>query len=83
MAAAGGETRLVIEEDRTLLRADRAILHRATHRVHREGFALHYDHRTSSEELLLALPDVAAWCWARSGEWRRRMAPVIATRRTV
>ncbi|WP_343991771.1 hypothetical protein [Nocardioides dubius] len=30
------------------------------------------------DQPLLALPDVVAWCWARGGEWRRRVSPVVS-----
>ena len=31
------------------------------------------------EEPLLALPDVVAWSWVRSGEWRRRLGPIVTS----
>jgi hypothetical protein len=83
LAAVGGDTRLVIEQDRSLVRADRAVVFEAAHRSAEKGFSLHYDHVSSHEELLLALPDVAAWSWVRSGEWRRRLTPVLAGVRNV
>jgi hypothetical protein len=36
-----------------------------------------YEHLSRSTELLLAIPDAIAWCWARGGEWRRRVGPVV------
>ncbi|MGH9090465.1 MAG: hypothetical protein ACRDZR_03650 [Acidimicrobiales bacterium] len=83
LAALGGSTRLIIELDRTLGGADRSVLYQASRRSPRRGFDLHYDHRTSHEELLLGLPDVIAWCWARSAEWRRRIMPVVTRVRSV
>jgi len=44
---------------------------------------LHYEHLRPHEGLALAYPDVAAWCWVRSGEWRRRVTPILGTVRTV
>jgi len=26
---------------------------------------------------MLAIPDVIAWCWARGGDWRHRIAPIV------
>ncbi len=42
-----------------------------------------YRHQRAYDELLLALPDVVAWGWVRSGEWRRRISPILTTVRTV
>ena len=44
---------------------------------------LRYQHQRAHAELLLALPDVVAWCWVRSGDWRRRVSPIITTVRHV
>ncbi len=44
---------------------------------------LEYRHRRANEEPLLALPDVAAWCWARSGDWRRRIKPILTAARSI
>jgi hypothetical protein len=41
---------------------------------------LHYSHARAHTEPLLALPDIAAWAWARSGEWRRRLDPLMRAR---
>ena len=67
----GADAQLVFDRDLTMERFDRRVLsampphERPTH-VHLER------HRES----LLALPDVIAWCWARGGEWRRRLSPL-------
>jgi hypothetical protein len=29
------------------------------------------------EEQLLALPDIVAWCWAKGGDWKRRIRPIV------
>lgn len=42
-----------------------------------------YEHQTRHGELLLAVPDAIAWCWARGGEWRTRIQPIIADVRDV
>jgi len=44
---------------------------------------LRYEHRRASSEVLLALPDAVAWCWAKGGDWRRRIAPAVTEVRTV
>lgn len=36
-----------------------------------------YRHVDRHQELLLALPDAVAWCWARGGDWRRRIKPIV------
>ncbi|QHT57306.1 hypothetical protein GXP71_15310 [Cellulomonas sp. H30R-01] len=38
---------------------------------------LRYEHRTAAAEPLLAIPDAVAWAWARGGDWRRRVAPLV------
>jgi len=78
----GGETHLVIEQDDSLIRRDNQQLIEATRATGQRG-TLHYEHRRTHEESLLALPDLAAWCWVRSAEWRRRIAPILRTVRTV
>jgi len=44
---------------------------------------LEYRHQRAHEEPLLALPDVVAWCWVRSGDWRRRIGPILADVRQI
>lgn len=39
---------------------------------------LRYRHLRAAQEPVLAVPDVAAWCWARGGEWRRRAQGLVA-----
>lgn len=82
LAAIGDDTRLVIEQDDSLVRYDNQRLIEATRATGRRG-TVHYEHLRAHSEPLLALPDVAAWCWVRSGEWRRRISPVLAAVRTV
>jgi hypothetical protein len=71
-----GPTRLVIEQDDSLVSFDNQRLIELTRSLGKPA-ALRYEHRRAFEEPLLALPDVVAWCWARSGEWRRRIAPLL------
>jgi hypothetical protein len=76
------EIRVVIEQDDTLIASDRKLLYRAAREAGR-GDTIHYEHSTAHAEPLLALPDVLAWCWARSGDWRRRITPILTATRTV
>lgn len=75
LAEAGGQ-RLVIEQDDSLVQADQADLWRATHRlVAAAPFA--YEHVPARSEPLLWLADAAVWSWARGGDWRRRVDPIV------
>ncbi len=82
LADAGGDTVMVIEQDDSLVRSDRHELYRL---ARSSGITdlVEYHHRRPHEELLLALPDVVAWCWVRSGDWRRRVAPILGDVRHV
>ncbi|MHB8295043.1 MAG: hypothetical protein ACYDH5_10560 [Acidimicrobiales bacterium] len=82
LAATGGDTRVVIEQDDSLVGYDNQRLIEAI-RATAQRDTLHYEHLHAHEDLALALPDVAAWCWVRSGEWRRRIGPVLGVVRTV
>jgi hypothetical protein len=82
LARPGPDVRLVLEQDDSLVRADRHDLYRLTHEAGCHD-RVEYGHARAHGELALALPDVAAWCWARSGEWRRRIAPVVSHVRQV
>ncbi len=73
---------LVIETDETLVGSDRHELYRLTRAMELTG-TLTYRHLRAHEEPLLALPDVVAWCWVRSGEWRRRVEPILTAVRQV
>lgn len=80
--AARGDALLVLEQDDTLLSWDKQRLIEFTRAAGcRE--TLRYEHRRASVEPLLALPDAIAWCWAKGGEWRRRIQPVVADTRSV
>jgi hypothetical protein len=85
LANSSGDTHLVIEQDDSLVSTDQTTLYHGARRAHRDGLPgiVHYDHQRAYEELLLALPDVVAWCWVRSGEWRRRIDPILANVRQV
>ena len=68
--------RLVVEQDDSLIDADRRVLFRA---VHAAGAAdrLAYVHMKARSEPLLWIPDAAAWCWTRGGSWQELIAPNV------
>lgn len=65
----GRDDSLVFDRDETMEAFDRRIL--AGVPPHKRPL---YTHLGRHEEPLLALPDVIAWCWARGGGWRQRLA---------
>jgi hypothetical protein len=69
--------RLVIdsreEQDRDDERTIRQVL-----RGHPSARRLTWEHTESTGELLLALPDLAAWCYGAGGDWRKRIEPILA-----
>jgi len=67
---------LILGQDDTLIAANRRVLY---HAARDEGCPnLRYEHPRAAAEQLLALPDAIAWCWAKGGDWRRRIEPVVA-----
>lgn len=81
-AATRGDGLVVIEQDQTLIRSDDQLLIEATRAAGcRE--TLRWQHTTAAGEPLLAIPDAIAWCWAKGGDWRRRVEPVVALVREV
>jgi hypothetical protein len=82
LSGSSGPARLVIEQDDSLVRSDRHELYQL---VRQAGISetVEYRHQRAFEDPLLALPDVVAWCWARSGEWRRRIRPILVAVRHV
>jgi hypothetical protein len=77
-----GGTVLVIEQDDSLVRSDRHELYRLV-RQGRVTDVLEYRYQRAHEEPLLALPDVVAWCWVRSGDWRRRIGSILTSVRRI
>jgi hypothetical protein len=70
--------RIVLEVDDSVIQEDKRVLYAATQRaVLTNGFT--YDHIRATSEELLWVPDAIAWCFARGGEWRRRIEPVFDT----
>lgn len=71
------ETLLYLELDQSCVDADRRVLYAAT-RATGCGDRLRYHHVTPGAEPLVWVPDAVAWSYKRGGEWRRRVAPLIA-----
>jgi hypothetical protein len=77
-----GDAMLVLEQDDMLLSGDNQRLIEFTREAGcRE--TLRYEHRRGASELLLAVPDAIAWCWAEGGHWRRRVERIITDVREV
>lgn len=81
-AGGGNDTLVVLEQDDSLVGWDRRQLYALT-RAARHAGALRYEHRRGGTEPLLAVPDAIAWCWAKGGGWRRRIAPAVTSARHV
>jgi hypothetical protein len=75
--ALGEQTLLVLEQDDSIVHWDRQRLIEMTRAAGRRD-TLRYEHHRARSELLLAVPDAIAWCWARGGQWKRRIQPVIS-----
>lgn len=61
--------------DQTLMARDARTLSTAIRDAQAESIT--YSHQMLASQPLLALPDVVAWCWARGGDWRQRVLPII------
>ncbi len=72
---------LVLEQDDSLIDFDRRQLYTITRTKQLHG--VRYEHRRASAEQLLAIPDAIAWCWAKGGDWRRRIEPAVTVVRSV
>ncbi len=81
-AASAGHAMLVLEQDDSLIRWDNQHLTEFT-RFFGCRDTLRYEHRRASAELALAVPDAIAWCWAKGGDWRRRIEPAVIDVRQV
>jgi len=81
-AAARGDSMLVLEQDDSMVGWDNQNLIEFT-RASGCRDTLRYEHRRAASELALAIPDAVAWCWAKGGDWRRRVEPVVTGVRTV
>jgi len=80
--AAVGHHMLVLEQDDSLLWWDQQRLIEITREVGCRD-TLRYEHRRAEHELLLAIPDAIAWCWAKGGHWRDRVQPLVTEIRPI
>ena len=74
-AKASRHGHLVLDLDETLVHSDRISIIGASQRI--EYTELIYEHAKSAHDLLLAVPDAVAWAWAKGGDWRRRLEPIV------
>ncbi|MFD7847105.1 hypothetical protein ACFV4K_29775 [Nocardia sp. NPDC059764] len=75
LAGIGGR-RLTIEQDDSLVQSDRRTLYNAVRKFEvNEDF--NYEHKRPNQEPLLWVSDAVAWCFAKGGEWRLRVKPLI------
>lgn len=81
-AASTGAAMLILEQDDSLLSWDKQHLIEYTREAGCRD-TLRYEHRHAAQEGLLAIPDAIAWCWAKGGDWRRRISPIITEVRKV
>lgn len=65
-----------IDLDRTLAPWDRQQMVELVRRADATD-RLTYDHCHRHDDLLLAVPDVAAWCWAHGGDLRQAIRPLV------
>lgn len=73
--ARDGGSSLVIEQDDSLVDADRATLYAAVRR--HDAADLSYRHERPTQEPLLWVSDAVVRCYVKGGDWRRRVEPVI------
>jgi hypothetical protein len=66
--------RIVLEQDDSVLAADRRLLTPLIGRTNRQA---QFEHVRSRSEPLLWPSDAAAWCWQRGGTWIERSRPLI------
>lgn len=79
--AAASRRMLVLEQDDSVLAADRRLLYRRVRELGCEDLV--YRHHRAHEEPLLAIPDAIAWCWQRGGRWRDRVRELVGDVRKV
>ena len=65
-----------LDLDRTLAPWDRQQMVELVRRAGATG-RLTYDHCHRHHDLLLAVPDVVAWCWAHGGDLRQAVRPLV------
>ncbi|WP_148286491.1 DUF3800 domain-containing protein [Microbacterium sp. B19] len=78
-AAQAGATRLIVERDESVERADRRIISETLRRL---NASVPFEHAAPHEHPLLWVSDAVAWCYSRGGEWARRAEPLVQHRAT-
>jgi len=73
---------VVFERDDSTLHQDRRVLFTELRRQHSDH-VIRYQHLWRHEDAALWLPDTVAWCFARGGDWLRRISPRIGSVRDV
>ena len=73
---------IVFDLDDTLLSWDRQRMIELTRAAGAQD-RITYRHSSRHHEQLLAIPDAVAWCWAKGGDWKRRVEPIVVEVRTV
>lgn len=81
LAATESVAHLVLDLDQTLVAKDARTIALAIGEL--DATSITYSHQSLATQPLLSIPDVIAWCWARGGEWRRRVMPIVSTVREV
>lgn len=77
--SAGDDVRVVLDQDESLISWDNQRLIEYTRAADcRES--LHYQHKPSHSDALLAFPDAIAWCWAKGASWRTLVEPIVTVR---
>ena len=80
--ATAGETMIILDHDESLISWDNQRLIEFTRAEHCRD-TLRYEHKKGQAELLLAIPDAIAWCWAKGGEWKNLIEPTVTIIRDV
>lgn len=76
------QARITFDLDESLLSWDRQRMIELTRDAGAKDRIV-YTHATRAAEPLLAIPDAIAWCWAKGGDWRRRVEPIVREVRQV
>lgn len=72
---ASGASTLILERDESLMGADRKVISAAL-RLN-QNHSVCYSHATPHEQPLLWISDAIAWCYAKGGDWVRRIEPLL------
>jgi len=72
-----GAALLVLEQDDSIVASDKQII---IERLDKAGSRdlLRYEHLRAHAEPLLSVPDALVWAWAKAGNWRKMVQPLIS-----